>query len=302
MTTLRAPGALTMRRFAGAAAALAAALISPLPCFAGAAAPHYSEPEQVVILGYSDHAMEPDITSDGQILFWNNSNASPSLTDLHWARRIDDTTFDYQGPIVHANVLGALDATPSTTNDLRLFYVSLRAPHRGTLFWTRLGNRTPEVPSPVPIARPSWQAVQLGPEPLPASGTPLYFTWHKARRLLQTVPEMGIGIADWDGTGYVVRDDPDATFPGVNTDADREYAPAVSANHLEFYFTRWAGPGRLSQIWMAVRERAVEPFGPPEHLAQLTGLVEAATLTAGGKFYFHKKVGDRFVIMLARRR
>ncbi len=154
----------------------------------------------------------------------------------------------------------------------------------------------------MPITRPAWQAVQLGPEPLPAAGTPLYFAWHKARGLLQAVPEMGIGTADWDGSRYVVRDDTDATLPGVNTDTFREYAPAVSADHLELYFTRWAGPGHLPQIWMAVRASTAEPFAHPVHLSNLTGLVEAATLTADGKLYFHKKAGDRFVIMLARRR
>jgi hypothetical protein len=113
---------------------------------------------------------------------------------------------------------------------------------------------------------------------------------------------MGIGIADWNGTRYVVRDDVDATLPGVNTDAFREYAPAVSADHREFYFTRWPAPGQLPEIWMAVRDDPSLPFSPPVHLSQFDGLVEAATLTADGELYFHEKVGERFVIMLARRR
>ena len=58
----------------------------------------------------------------------------------------------------------------------------------------------------------------------------------------------------------------------------------------------------MPQIWMATRASTAEPFGRPTHLSQFTGLVEAATLTADGKLYFHKKVGGRFVIMLARRR
>lgn len=299
------------RQSAIAAVVLVAAHCSPQPSLPGAAAgPRYSEPERVTILGYSDHAMEPDVSSDGRILFWNNSNASPPLTDLHWALRIDDTTFDYQGPLVEANAPGVLDATPSMSDDLRLFFVSLRDPGRGTLFWTRLRGSPASLDpaSPVPITRPEWQAVQLDPEPVPAAGTPLYFAWHKDRGLLEAAllyglapPEMGIGIADWDGTRYVVRDAPDSTLPGVNTGAFREYAPAVSADHREFYFTRWAGPGHLPQIWMAVRGSTAEPFGSPVHMSQLAGFVEAATLTEDGRLYFHKKVGDRFVIMLARR-
>ena len=267
-----------------------------------AEAPRYGEPAQVVILGYSDHAMEPDVSSDGQTLLWNNSNALTPLTDLHWARRIDDTTFDYQGPVVEANAHGVLDATPSMTDDLLLFYVSLRDPRRGTLYWMQLGAGALAAAAPVPIARPEWQSVQLGPEPLPGLGTPLYFTWHHTKGLFELgPPEMGIGIADWDGSRYVLRDHPETTLPGVNTDEFREYAAGISADHLEFYFTRWAGPGELPQIWMAVRASVAEAFGQPVHLSTLTGLVEAATLTADGKLYFHKKVGDRLVIMLARR-
>jgi hypothetical protein len=41
--------------------------------------------------------MEPFITRDGHFLFFNNSNNPRVDTNLYWATRIDDLTFQFAG-------------------------------------------------------------------------------------------------------------------------------------------------------------------------------------------------------------
>src|ERR1700735_5350546 len=61
----------------------------------------FTNPEPVTIEGYSADAMEPFISPDGNYLFFNDSNSLPQ-TNLYYATRIADVTFQFQGGIVGA--------------------------------------------------------------------------------------------------------------------------------------------------------------------------------------------------------
>ena len=76
-----------------------------------------------------------------------------------------------------------------------------------------------------------------------------------------------------------------------------EYAPCVSDDGLELYFTRWE-PGRgVPGIYVASRTGAGRAFGIPQRVAAAEGFVEGPTLSPDGRrLYFHKKVGNRFRI------
>ncbi|HEY3056575.1 MAG TPA: hypothetical protein VGK31_11660, partial [Thermoanaerobaculia bacterium] len=86
----------------------------------------FGNPQRVAIAGYSGDAMEPFLTRDGSILIFNNSNAVPSETDLHWAERIDDLTFAYRGKLDGANS-PALDAVASVDSSGDMFFVTTRS-------------------------------------------------------------------------------------------------------------------------------------------------------------------------------
>ena len=80
----------------------------------------------------------------------------------------------------------------------------------------------------------------------------------------------------------------------VNT-AALEYAPAISADLLELFFTR--ASGRQLAIYRSARRNRDEPFGIAERIASITGHVEAPTLSGDGRsLYYHRLDGDRFVI------
>lgn len=84
----------------------------------------------------------------------------------------------------------------------------------------------------------------------------------------------------------------------MNTSA-LEYAPSISVDLLELFFTRMTGTARAprTSILRATRRAPGEPFGRPERVAALTGFVEAPSLSSNGRsLYFHRLDGARYVI------
>ena len=84
----------------------------------------------------------------------------------------------------------------------------------------------------------------------------------------------------------------------VNTADGQEYAPSLSADGLQLYFTRLTGflLWRHVQIYRAVRSSESEPFGAPVRMP-IEGFVEGPTLSADGQaLYFHKLVDGHFGI------
>ena len=87
----------------------------------------FTNPQPVTIEGYSQDAMEPFISPDGNYLFFNNSNSAPS-TNLYYATRIDDLTFQFQGEIGGANSGGlTLTAVPSMDVNNIFYFISNRS-------------------------------------------------------------------------------------------------------------------------------------------------------------------------------
>jgi len=83
-------------------------------------------PARVTILGYEGDAMEPFLSRDGGVLFFNNRNDPPERTDLHWSERIDDLTFRYRGLVGGANS-AALDGVATMARSGRFCFVSTRS-------------------------------------------------------------------------------------------------------------------------------------------------------------------------------
>src|SRR5271156_2748459 len=85
----------------------------------------FTNPQPVTIEGYSQDAMEPFISPDGNYLFFNNSNSAP-VTNLYYATAADDTglTFQFQGGIGGVNSMGPLNAVPSLDMNDTFYFVS----------------------------------------------------------------------------------------------------------------------------------------------------------------------------------
>ena len=98
--------------------------------------------------------MEPFLTRDGRYLLFNNSNAVPSQTDLHWAERIDDLTFEYRGRLEGANSPD-LDAVASVDSSGSIFFITTRsyAQNLITIYRGKFEEGIVRDAAPVPGAR-----------------------------------------------------------------------------------------------------------------------------------------------------
>ena len=267
-----------------------------------AALPEYrafGEPQLVAIRGYQGDAMEPFITKDGRYLLFNNRNDPKIDTKLLFAERVDDLTFDYRGELEGANT-SALEGVPSVDRHGNLFFVSTRsyAETLSTIYRGRFGQgRVSGIELVAGISLRQRGMVTFDAE-VSADGSTLFVA--DGRFAGGHVPETAdIDIAVRDGAGFRRLPGARDLLRNVNT-AALEYAPAVSGDLLELFFTRLEGSARSPRtaILRAVRPDAGAPFGAPQRLAPITGFVEAPALSGDGRsLYYHRLDGGRFIIL-----
>ena len=277
----------------------ARALISPPP-IAPDGPPYtgFRGPQRVTIRGYAGDAMEPFVTGDGKWLLFNNSNDSSVNTDLQYAARMDGLTFAYRGEITGVNT-PALEGVPSMDQNGNLYFVSTRsyAETFSTLYRGRFQNGKVSQVAFVPgisLRRPG--IVNFDAE-ISADGNTLCVVDGD----FSTIPRPSaarIVIAARIGTG--LRRDPRsaAILRNVNTNG-LVYAPSLSADGLELFFTRVPSltAGVTPTIYRATRGGLDTPFGIPQQVAAITGFAEGPTLEAGDRaLYYHKREKGRFVL------
>jgi hypothetical protein len=242
--------------------------------------------------------MEPFVTSDGKYLLFNNLNDPAVNTNLHYATRIDALTFDYKGEIAGVNT-PSLEGVPSMDRNGNLYFVSTRSYDStfSTLYRGRFrdGKVTDvELVPGVSLRKPG--IVNFDAE-ISEDGNTLYFV--DGDFTSNPRPSSAdIVIATRDGNGF--RRDPNSAeiMRNINTSA-LEYAPSISADGLELFFTRVdrITPTAMPTIYRAVRNSRTVPFKPPQRIAAIEGFVEAPTLDANGRaLYYHKRENGHFVI------
>ena len=260
---------------------------SPLP-------EEFTNPQRVTILGYTDHAMEPALSRDGQYLFFNNSNAAVN-TNLHWAQRVDDLTFQYRGEIDGVNTTD-LEGVPSMDRNNVFYFVSNRS-YVTTLSTLYRGTFTSGTVSGVELV-PGVSALVLGMVNFDADispdGNTLYFV-DGLFNFPNPVPSTAdILIAERSGVNFVRLANDADIMQQINTNA-LEYAPAISTSGLEIFFTRLEGS--TSAIYASTRPNASAPVDTPKKIQTITGFVEAPTLSVDEKsLYYHKDENGLFVI------
>ena len=315
MRTASEPTAGTASRNAGAdrrtARVKSAALAALLPLLAGcagssgpgAAAPPvsytaFANPTLVAINGYTGDAMEPFISKDGQYLFFNNRNDPSINTDLYYAARVDDQTFTFLGPVPNVDS-PQLDAVASLDTLGNFYFVSTRSYSTtlSTLYSGEFSGTTVSNIALVPgisMQKAGW--VNFDAE-ISADGQTLWFDdgQYTSSGVLQAA---SIVIANREGGVFARQGNSAALLATVNS-SGLNYAPSISVDGLELFFTRLASStsGASPAIYRAVRTDSSSAFGEPELVAAATGFVEAPSLSADGHLlYFHKMVNGTFVI------
>ena len=254
----------------------------------------FGNPERVAIRGYSDHAMEPFITRDGRYLFFNNSNDPSVNTNLHYAERINDLTFEYRGEVAGVNTQ-ALEGVPTMDENGVLYFVSTRSYEEtlSTIYQGRFsGGAVTDVKIVEGISGKAPGRVNFDVE-VSADGRTLYFV-DGVFSGKPTPDKADIAIAVRGDSGFRRFAGSAELLKNINTDA-LEYAACISPDELELFFTRVGKNGPA--IYRSTRKTVAHPFDLPERVAAIKGFVEAPTLSPDGRsLYYHLKEGERFVI------
>ncbi len=253
----------------------------------------FARPRAVTIEGYNGTAMEPFLSRDGQYLFFNNSNDPGTNTNLYYAQKVTDTDFRYIGEVRGANS-PALEGVVSLDADGNFYFVSTRSYEKEfkTLYQAKFrSGAVSDVATVEGISRekPWWLSMDAEISP---DGESLYYVDNKFGS--NNIPEISdIFVADKKADGsFKKTSNSDEVFFNVN-DGNLNYAPAISRDGLELYFTRAKLAEGKVQIYVAKRASISDAFGMPELVSGAEGFVEGPTLSPDEKLmYYHKKVGE----------
>ncbi len=256
----------------------------------------FGNPERVVIQGYAGHAMEPFVSRDGQYLFFNNLNSPAVNTNIHYATRIGDLLFEYQGEIIGVNT-DSLEGVPSMDADCNFYFISTRS-YFSNLSTIHRGVFADGIVSEVGLVQ-EIHSSEIGQlifdVEINTEGNTLYSVdgiysgnaWPDSADFF---------IAVKNGAVFERLENSDEIFQNINTN-DLEYAACISADGLEFFFTRLVIDGLQFSTYRTTRSNVDEPFGIPERIEAIEGFAEAPALSPDeNSLYYHKKIDNLFVI------
>lgn len=273
--------------------------------------PSFGSEIEITINGLSFDAMEPFISADGNYLFFNNLNDGIN-TKLYYAVKVNDSTFNFIGELTGANQTTSphLDAVADMDNSGNFYWTSTRDYpselnnlFHGTFNAGNISN-IERVQGDFNRNTPGWLVMDHG---ISFDGQYLYF--NNARfddANCQGPCETTLGIAKKNSLSvFNTLSNSDAILQNINNSNYIYYAPCISSDNLELYYTRYVkGPittNTTFDICVAVRSNSSLEFSVPKVLFSETiaNLVEAPTLTVNKNIiYYHKKTPTTHKIMM----
>ena len=254
----------------------------------------FGTPQQVSIAGYSGDIMEPFMSRDEQFLFFNDNSNSGKI--LHYAT-YDGSTFTYSGEIgpgINASD-GSVQGVPTMDNSNNFYYVDTKfydptgtPPVYITLFtgaWT--GTSVTGVTPAIGLDFPSPGFLNFDLEVSPDGQTIWFNDGFFNGGAFPVAAD--IKYATFVAPGIFTRaPDAEAILANVNTTEDLEYAPAISADGLELFFTRLDLGTLNAQIYRVTRADTVSAFNEAELVSAIPGFAEGATFSQDEKtLYYH---------------
>ncbi|MFK5879774.1 MAG: hypothetical protein QM478_09800 [Flavobacteriaceae bacterium] len=273
--------------------------------------PSYGSEINITINGLSFDAMEPFISSDGNYLFFNNKNDGIN-TKLFYAIKVDDTTFTFVGELTGTNqtVQPYLDAVADMDSSGNFYWTSTRNyPNElDNLFYGTFNSgvvsNIGRLQGDFNLNTPGWLIMDHG---ISADGQFLYYNNAKFDDTNCQGPcETTLGIAQKSNvTTFNTIPNSDFILQNINDANYIYYAPCISSNNLELYYTRYLKgtitANTIFEICVAVRDNTTSEFSIPRVLfsESISKLVEAPTLTTDMQIlYYHKKILDTHKIFM----
>jgi len=268
--------------------------------------PEFTDETEVIINGYNRDAMEPFVSKDGNFLFLNSLNDGDS-TSLYYATRVNDTTFNYEGEIEGVNGPAPhLDAVASMGMNNLFYFVSTRdypsvfENYQTGEFNNGVVTNVKCVMGDFYIRSPGWLIMD---GEISKDGNLLYYV--NAQFTGNPLPDAAcLGIAEKQDSTFEKLSSSDNILENVNNSNYLVYAPCISSDGNELYFTRIRKGIPVTQICVSVRSGTGETFSIPEWIEIDGNSVEAPSLTDDGeRLYYHKKLGsdDKYHIFTMRR-
>jgi len=269
--------------------------------------PTFGPEKKVTINGLTFDAMEPFISSDGNTLFFNSLNSGGN-TNLYYATKINDTTFTYVGLVggTYDSSPNHLDGVASIDSLNNFIWTSLRgypSPmenlHRGVYSAGNVSNIT-RVYGNFNIYNFNypfgWLIMDAA---INYQGNLLYFC--NAKFDFSNTTCVGVPCESKIGVAQKINDSTfnklttsDAIFSNINDTINYiVYAPQVTKDGLELYYTRLQKNTFNTEICVSVRNNIADTFSLPIVIHSNLGFVpEAASPTTDKqKIYYHQKDG-----------
>jgi hypothetical protein len=273
--------------------------------------PEFGSEIEVIINGLSFDAMEPFISPNGNYLFFNNINDGIN-TKLYYATKVNVSTFNFIGELTGANQITTphLDAVADMDVNGNFYWTSTRnyPTELNNLFHGTFssGNISDiqRVQGDFNMNTPGWLIMDHG---ISLDGQYLYFNNARFDDVNCQGPcetTMGIAQKDNDSTFSTLLNSA-AILQNINDSNYIYYAPCISSDNLELYYTRYL-KGQITsstvfEICVAVRSNSTLNFSVPRVLFSetISNLIEAPTLTVDKSIiYYHQKTADSHKILM----
>jgi hypothetical protein len=266
---------------------------------------------EVTINELSFDAMEPFLAPNGNYLFFNNLNDGIN-TKLYYATIVNDSTFNYVGELIGTNQTTTpyLDAVAAMDIEGNFYWTSTwnYPTELNNLFHGTFSNghisEIGRVQGDFNMNTPSWLVMGHG---ISLDGQSLYFSnarFNETNCLGPCETTLGIAQKDNDST-FTTLQNSDSILQNINDANYIYYAPCISSDNLELYYTRYIKGDITSatvfEICVAVRPNAMSDFSEPKVLFSepIANLIEAPTLTVDKRIiYYHQKTSDSHKIVM----
>jgi hypothetical protein len=273
--------------------------------------PSFSSEIEVTITGLSFDAMEPFVSPNGNYLFFNNLNDGIN-TKLYYATKVNDSAFNYEGELIGTNQAATphLDAVADMDSNGNFYWTSTRnyPTELENLFHGTFNagsvSEIERVKGDFNMNIPGWLVMDHG---ISLDGQFLYFSNARFDDTVCVVPcETTLGIAKKNNAStFSTLSNSASILQNINDANYIYYAPCISSDNLELYYTRYL-KGQITsstvfEICVAVRNSASSEFSIPRVLFSevISNLIEAPTLTVDKSIiYYHQKTTDSHKIMM----
>lgn len=277
--------------------------VPAVSCLSGLATnTEFTGETEITVSGYTGNAMEPRISHDQVVLFFNDKPASDADMNVHYAIRQSATVYNYIGTVPGTVASGYLDGVPAIDSSGNFYFISTRdyPTNSQTVFSGVLAVLGPSSLQVNSVAAAD-TAVKLSVTG--ALDMDLDVSWDGTLAVVsraifggRSYPDSSrLELFDVSSRALQTRSDGQSVFANVNRAGCAVYAGALSSDKKEVFYSLFptgAPTAADFRVMIAKRNSTTEAFAAGEVISAVTkNLAEGPSLTIddGGKtLYYHR--------------